>query len=112
LFGNYWQKKRTDWNAVQNAFEYLQSVHAAVQKGEILSPILKYLEKNEKQELAAQYANDLKSMLHTQGEAMKNLLVHLDLNDSGIQENSFQEQKNIVERWATDLPDIHKTVSW
>lgn len=112
LFGNYWQKKRTDWNAVQNAFEYLQSVHATIQKGEILAPILTYLEKNEKPALAAQYANDLKSVVHAQGEAIKNLLVHLDLNDSSMQENRFQEQQNILEHWAVNLPEIHKAVSW
>lgn len=112
LFGNYWQKKRTDWNAVQNGCEYLQSVHASIQRGEILASILKYLEKNEKPEFATQYANDLKSVLHTQGEAMKNLLLHFDLKDSGIKENSLQEQKNRIEYWIADLPDIHKAVSW
>ena len=112
LFGNYWRQKRTDWNAIQKAFEYLQSVQAAVKKGDILSNIFKYLEKNEPPALAAQYANDLKSVLNTQGEAMKKLLVHLDLNDRGIRKNSFHEQQNMVEHWAADLPDMHKAVSW
>lgn len=112
LFGNYWQKNRTDWMAVKSGSEYLQSVHAAIQNGEILSPILQYLEKNEKIEVVAKFANDLEAALEGQDLSVRNLLKQLDLNNSVIQETGFKEQQDLLENWTSDLADIHKAVSW
>lgn len=112
LYGNHWQKHRTDWAEVAKAVKYIQSVHLRIQEHIIPSAFLSFLDKEEKPENSIAYSDNLKKVLSNQVLAIENLLKQLDLKEHGIKKLEFVEQLNHLKKWSDDLADIHKVVSW
>ena len=112
LFGNYWQKNRTDWTSLKIAVKYIQSVHFLIQDGAIPKIFLLFLEQDEKPEISAKHASDLEKAIDNQALALEALLKQLDLEQNQIKAIDFNEQQNQLRQWSEMLPDIHKAVSW
>ncbi|CAM3717272.1 DUF3320 domain-containing protein [Mucilaginibacter galii] len=112
LFGNQWQKLRSNWQVLKDASVYLQSVHQAIQQEKIPTAFLSYLDKNDSTEIAGKNAVLLKENLTKQHEIIATLLNKMGYNDPLFTNNSLLEQLTVLQKWFTDLPEIHEAVSW
>ncbi|MDI6034702.1 DUF3320 domain-containing protein [Flavobacterium sp. LB2P84] len=112
LFDVNYQKKRTDWMAVNKAVQYLQNVHLLIQNNVISNTFLSFLNKNEKADIAADSLIDLENALEKQNISLKSVLEKLDLKANKIIDTSLIKQQSSLKQWLGKLPEIHQAVSW
>lgn len=112
LFDIRYQKKRTDWQTVTKAVQYLQEVHLLIQDDVISNTFLSFLSKNHESSVAADFLTDLENALEKQNISLKSLLEKLDLKDNQILNTSLAKQQGLIKKWFENLPEIHQAVSW
>ncbi|WP_291143364.1 DUF4011 domain-containing protein [Flavobacterium sp. UBA7680] len=112
LFDSRYQKKRTDWETVKKAVQYLQGVHLLIQDEVISNTFLSFLSKNQESSIAADFLIDLENALEKQNISLKSLLEKLDLKDNQILNTSLSKQQGLIKKWFENLPEIHQAVSW
>ncbi|MBT2620087.1 DUF3320 domain-containing protein [Chryseobacterium sp. ISL-6] len=112
LFGNQWQKQRSDWEALQKGANYLQSIHNNIQEGKIQKEILSFLEKNKDSENIIRYAGHLSGAIDEQNTSFETLFKHLSFEGNGIENFKLSAQVSVLSRWLEQLSEIHKVVSW
>ncbi len=112
LFDIRYQKKRTDWETVKKAVQYLQEVHLLIQDEVISNTFLSFLSKNQESSVAAGFLINLENALDKQNISLKSLLEKLDLKDNQILNTSLAKQQSLIKNWFENLPEIHQAVSW
>ncbi|BDU26335.1 DUF3320 domain-containing protein [Flavobacterium sp. GSB-24] len=112
LFDIRYQKKRTDWQTVKKAVQYLQEVHLLIQDDVISNTFLSFLSKNQESYVAADFLINLENALEKQNISLKSLLEKLDLKDNQILNKSLAKQQSLIKNWFENLPEIHQAVSW
>lgn len=112
LFDSRYQKKRTDWQTVKKAVQYLQGVHLLIQDDVISNTFLSFLSKNQESSVAADFLINLENALEKQNISLKSLLEKLDLKDNQILNTSLAKQQSLIKNWFENLPEIHQAVSW
>lgn len=112
LFGNNWQKLRTNWKGIENITTYLKSVHIAIEMNEVPLSFFDFLDRNESPEISEKNADELKSLLDKQKDIINNLLDKIHFNNYGLINDSFSSQLDLLERWQLNLAEIHQIVSW
>jgi hypothetical protein len=112
LFDIRYQKKRTDWETVKKAAQYLQEVHLLIQDDVISNKFLSFLSKNEESSVAADFLINLENALEKQNISLKSVLEKLDLKDNQILNTSLAKQQSLIKKWFENLPEIHQAVSW
>ncbi|SEO94034.1 Superfamily I DNA and/or RNA helicase [Flavobacterium sp. CF108] len=112
LFDIRYQKKRTDWQTVKKAVQYLQEVHLLIQDDVISNTFLSFLSKNQESSVAADFLINLENALKKQNISLKSLLEKLDLKDNQILNTSLAKQQSLIKNWFENLPEIHQAVSW
>lgn len=112
LFDIRYQKKRTDWQTVKKAVQYLQEVHLLIQDDVISNTFLSFLSKNQESSVAADFLINLENALKKQNISLKSLLEKLDLKDNQILNASLAKQQSLIKNWFENLPEIHQAVSW
>lgn len=112
LFDIRYQKKRTDWETVKKAVQYLQEVHLLIQDDIISNTFLSFLSKNQESSVAANFLINLENALEKQNISLKSLLEKLDLKDNQILNTSLAKQQSLIKNWFENLPEIHQAVSW
>ncbi|URC14831.1 DUF3320 domain-containing protein [Flavobacterium sp. B183] len=112
LFDSRYQKKRTDWETVKKAVQYLQGVHLLIQDDVISNTFLSFLSKNQEPSVAADFLINLENALEKQNISLKSLLEKLDLKDNQILNISLAKQQSLIKKWFENLPEIHQAVSW
>ena len=112
LFDSRYQKKRTDWETVKKAVQYLQGVHLLIQDDVISNTFLSFLSKNQESSVAADFLINLENALEKQNISLKSLLEKLDLKDNQILNTSLAKQQGLIKKWFENLPEIYQAVSW
>ncbi|WP_163399678.1 DUF3320 domain-containing protein [Flavobacterium fluviatile] len=112
LFDIRYQKKRTDWQTVKKAVQYLQGVHLLIQDDVISNTFLSFLSKNQESSVAADFLINLENALKKQNISLKSLLEKLDLKDNQILNTSLAKQQSLIKNWFENLPEIHQAISW
>lgn len=112
LFDSRYQKKRTDWETVKKAVQYLQGVHLLIQDDVISNTFLSFLSKNQESSVAADFLINLENALEKQNISLKSLLEKLDLKNNQILNTSLAKQQDLIKKWFENLPEIHQAVSW
>jgi superfamily I DNA and/or RNA helicase len=112
LFDIRYQKKRTDWQTVKKAVQYLQEVHLLIQDDVISNTFLSFLSKNQDSSVAADFLIKLENALEKQNISLKSLLEKLSLKDNQILNTSLTKQQSLIKKWFENLPEIHQAVSW
>ncbi|TPG31312.1 DUF3320 domain-containing protein [Flavobacterium pectinovorum] len=112
LFDSRYQKKRTDWETVKKAVQYLQGVHLLIQDDVISNTFLSFLSKNQESSVATDFLINLENALEKQNISLKSLLEKLDLKDNQILNTSLAKQQGLIKKWFENLPEIYQAVSW
>ncbi|MDW8852580.1 DUF3320 domain-containing protein [Flavobacterium sp. MMLR14_040] len=112
LFDSRYQKKRTDWQTIKKAVQYLQEVHLLIQDDVISNTFPSFLSKNQDSSVAADFLINLENSLEKQNISLKSLLEKLDLKDNQILNTSLAKQQSLIKKWFENLSEIHQAVSW
>jgi very-short-patch-repair endonuclease len=118
LYGDRWQKLKSDWESLEEATAYLQTVHQQVQNNTCPAEIIRYLLRQEAPSTAKAYHDNLLGALNEHGRTIQSVIEKLQLNE-GLRFNSgtmlhqlLTTQANLLNEWATRLPELHQAISW
>ncbi|RZK27166.1 MAG: DUF3320 domain-containing protein [Flavobacterium sp.] len=112
IFGNQWQKQKSDWEALKNVTNYLQNIHHNIQQDKLPKEILLFLEKGKSTDSIKQYHNTLRDAINVQGKAFEEVFKHLKFDGNGIENFKLSTQASVLNQWLQQLPEMHKVVSW
>jgi len=112
LFGNRWQKLRTDWEALTKVNTYLQNVHSKIQTENVSVAILTVLEKNESALITKEFCVALEQKNMEQQDALSMVLQKIYFKDVSFQDKTYEENNEFLNQWLTRLPELHESVSW
>lgn len=112
LFGIQWQKQKSDWEALQKAADYLNSLHTHIQQGQVRQEVLQCIEKDGDTNTLISYTGRLRNLIDEQKQAFNALFKHLDFSGNGIGNFKLSAQVSVLNQWMQQLPEIHKTVLW
>ena len=112
LFGNYWQKTKTNWNQLQAIATYLQIVQQRIQEGSLPAAFKNFIAKNELPGASAEHAVKLKAALDAQNNAVNELLQKLKYAKELFNDLDLQQQDLLLKQWNSNLNEIHEVVSW
>jgi superfamily I DNA and/or RNA helicase/very-short-patch-repair endonuclease len=116
LFGARWQKLKTDWKCLQDAFGYLKLVHKQVIENTLPAELLSYLAIHEENEITIGYHKVLLNVLNEHGKAIQELVNKLQLNELKLSQplahQLYINQTILLSEWIAELPEIHTAISW
>ena len=97
LFGKRWLKQRSDWNALQQAANYLSNIQDR--------QVLIYLEKHEEPAIAAKYLQELK-------EKQNDYTIK---KDSALKALALEKDEVSIEQWQTwvdQFRELQRVIDW
>ncbi|HYC30632.1 MAG TPA: DUF3320 domain-containing protein, partial [Chitinophagaceae bacterium] len=118
LYGVRWQKLKSDWEALEGATAYLQTVHQQVLNNTCPVEIIAYLSRHEASAIAKEYHDNLLVILNEHGRTIHTVVEKLQLNEglrftSGtLLHQPFTVQTVLLTEWITRLPELQLAISW
>lgn len=112
LFGNRYQKLRTDWASITKVAAYLKSIHLSIQDAKLPSTFITFLEKHEQPEISKANETNLTSLLDRKKQISKRLFDKMAFRSEGHEDKSLADQGLQVQQWIARFAEIHQAVSW
>lgn len=118
LFGARWQQETTNWEVLQQIFDFLHLVHRQVEAGKVPEAIFAVLQRNEPPENFRQYHQVLLSRINDHGRTLQLVSEKLALNEglrfggTTLLHLAFSDQALLLQQWSGNLPFIHQAISW
>lgn len=118
LFGVAWKGKKTDWETLVKANDYLHHVHQQIIEQKCPKEILIYLEKITDVSFAKNKCKELSAALETQKDNIDTLIRKLTFDESlRFKENnlisqSFDDLLSLLSNWKDKLSELNHVISW
>jgi very-short-patch-repair endonuclease len=118
LFGNRWQKLKSDWQALEAANRYLLVVHKQVAARICPAAVLDYLEKQEDPAVAKKHFEALSEKLDTHKKTLQQVVEKLALDEElrfgskGLLQQLFTLQSSLIKSWQERVQEIHEVILW
>ncbi|HEV7331535.1 MAG TPA: DUF3320 domain-containing protein [Flavisolibacter sp.] len=117
LFGNRYQKRKTDWAALKAAALFLHDIHQGITSKTLPIQLLHYLHLQEDASIPQQHHEALLAALNEQGKQVQAVTEKLALDEGARFGGSFQylaltEQEELLRLWQNYLPDLHLSIAW
>ncbi len=118
LFGDRWQKGKSDWDTLQVAAGYLTEMHSQIAKGHYPAALLPYLQRHEPASIAQQHHAQLLDALNRQGKAVQQLMEGLQMAEAvrfaggSFQQLSFLNQLELLVQWKARFAELQQAIAW
>ncbi len=118
LFGNRWQRAKSDWSALSSIVSYLAEIHQHILNGKCPVALLDYLERHESPQLSADKAAALRSLIERQAASVKTVTERIKLDENlrfgeaALPSVSFSQQLTLLAAWTERFPEIHQVIGW
>jgi very-short-patch-repair endonuclease len=118
LFGNKWNKSKSDWSSLAAVTTYVTDIHNEIRKKKVSADIISYLLNYDSPETPAHYAAVLKQLIGEQTSAFQSVKKRISLNEELRFKNtrflthSFDYQIALLESWIKHFPEIHQVIGW
>lgn len=117
LFGNRWQKQRSDWNALEQAAAYLGRVHQYIAEGKQPKELLVFLSQHPSPTESAKNSQLLQELMASHENKLTDVLSKLKIKEAtrfpvGFVKIDFEEQQNQLLLWSQRLAEVHQIVGW
>lgn len=118
LFGNRWNKLKTDWGLLEEVLEYQVKLHRAVSTGKYPSLILDFLNRKEYPAASKEYISKLNDSFNNQKTAVEKVLQRLDFDRQSVaaqkihSDQPFAELISRFNLYSEHLTEIQQAISW